>query len=125
MSTRPLRIGTLRKSLAGEPDQAAFDEDLSVHILTVSATMVGVCLTAIGLIRVVVTLRRIETIVDDLVSIDAVMFVAAGLLAYWAMRSRTRGRLHHIELVAERVFLAAMVVMGIACLGLVYGMRYL
>jgi hypothetical protein len=121
---------SIRKNRAGEDarggqDQALLDEDLSVHIFTVSATMVGVCLTAIGLIRVVITLRRIETFVDDLVSVDAVLFVIAGLLSYWAMRSRSRGRLHHIELIAERVFLAAMILMGIACVALVYGIRYL
>jgi amino acid transporter len=120
MSMQPPRA-RLRDAAA----QHVLDADICVHILSVSATMVGVCLTAIGLIRVVITLRRMETLVDDLVGIDAVLFVAAGLLAYWAMRTRTRGRLHHIELIAERVFLAAMVLMGIACLALVYGIKSL
>jgi hypothetical protein len=31
------------------------EEDISIHIFTVSSAMVGVCLTVIGLIRVVIT----------------------------------------------------------------------
>jgi hypothetical protein len=31
------------------------EEDVCVHIFTVSAAMVGVCLTVIGLIRVIIT----------------------------------------------------------------------
>jgi hypothetical protein len=34
------------------------EEDISVHILTVSAAMVGVCLTVIGLLRVVITMQK-------------------------------------------------------------------
>ena len=104
---------------------ASLDEDLSVHIFTVSATMVGVCLTAVGLIRVVITMRGVESIIDTLVALDAVLFVVSGLLSYWALRSRKRGRLHHIEGIAERVFIAAMILMGVSCLALVFGIKRL
>ncbi len=98
---------------------------MSLHIFTVSAAMVGVCLTAIGLIRVVITMRGVETLIDNLVGVDAVMFVISGLLAYWALRSRSRGRLHRIEVAAERLFLAAMILMGLASLALVFSINYL
>ncbi len=110
--------------MAGEESrQESLDEDLSVHIFTVSATMVGVCLTAIGLIRVVITIRGVETIIDTMVGLDAILFVISGLLAYWSLRSRKHGRHHRIEAVAERVFIAAMVMMGISCLFLVFGIK--
>ena len=110
------------------PDERArksLDEDLSVHIFTVSATMVGVCLTAIGLIRVVITIRHVETLIDNLVGMDAMLFVLSGLLSYWALRSRKRGRLRRIEAIAERVFIAGMVLMGAASLALVFGINFL
>jgi hypothetical protein len=110
-------------STRNETERESLDEDLSVHIFTVSATMVGVCLTAVSLIRVVITLRHLETLADDLVSLDAMLFVVSGLLSFWALRSRKRGRLHHIESIAEKVFLAAMILMGAACLALVYGIE--
>jgi hypothetical protein len=104
---------------------ASLDEDLSVHIFTVSSTMVGVCLTAIGLIRVIINLRGgVGTLIDDMVAVDAMMFVASGLLAYWALRSRRKQRLHRIESFAEKIFIAAMVLMGLASLALVYCINY-
>lgn len=40
------------------------EEDISIHIFTVSAAMVGVCMTVIGLIRVVITLGKIDTMTN-------------------------------------------------------------
>jgi hypothetical protein len=99
------------------------DEDLSIHIFTVSATMVGVCLTAVSLIRVVITMRHLETLIDDIVTLDAMLFVISGLLSFWALRTRKHGRLHHIEAMAEKVFLTAMILMSAACVALVYGIE--
>ena len=42
------------------------EEDISIHIFTVSSAMVGVCLTVIGLIRVVITFGKADTVADDL-----------------------------------------------------------
>jgi len=47
------------------------EEDISIHIFTVSAAMVGVCLTVIGLIRVVITFGKADTVADDLLAVDA------------------------------------------------------
>src|SRR5215467_9194419 len=49
------------------------EHDISIHIFTVSSAMVGVCLTVIGLIRVVITLGRADTLADD--------FLAGGRIA--------------------------------------------
>jgi len=47
------------------------EEDISIHIFTVSSAMVGVCLTVIGLIRVVITFGKADTVADDLLAADA------------------------------------------------------
>ena len=41
------------------------ERDICIHIFTVSSAMVGVCLTVIGLIRVVITLGRADTLADE------------------------------------------------------------
>jgi hypothetical protein len=41
------------------------EQDICIHIFTVSSAMVGVCLTVIGLIRVVITLGTADTLADD------------------------------------------------------------
>jgi hypothetical protein len=44
------------------------EQDICIHIFTVSSAMVGVCLTVIGLIRVVITLGIADTLADDLLA---------------------------------------------------------
>jgi hypothetical protein len=91
------------------------EEDICIHLFTVSAAMVGVCLTVIGLIRVVITLGKIDTMTDDLLALDAFLFMLACLLSYWAMRTRSVRRMHNVEKVADVVFIVAMVLMTAIC----------
>jgi hypothetical protein len=91
------------------------EEDICIHIFTVSAGLVGVCLTVIGLLRVVITLRKTDTFADDLLAIDAFLFLIACLSSYWALRTRSVRRMHRVERFADVVFLLALVVMATAC----------
>src|SRR3977135_1518349 len=50
-------------------DKAKLEEDICIHIFTVSSAMGGVCLTVIGLIRVVITLGKADTVADDLLAV--------------------------------------------------------
>jgi len=98
------------------------EEDISVHLFTVSAAMVGVCLTVIGLIRVVITMGKIDTITDDLLALDALLFVIACLLSYSALRTRSARRMHRVEKFADVVFIAAMLLMTAICALITYTM---
>ena len=91
------------------------EEDICIHIFTVSSAMVGVCLTVIGLIRVVITLGKIDTLADDLLAADAFLFLVACLLSYWALRTRSIRRMHRMERFADGIFLLAMIVMTAVC----------
>jgi len=70
--------------MSQSPPKTHLEEDVCIYLFTVSSAMVGVCLTVIGLIRVVITLGKIDTIADDLLSADALLFLIACLLSYWA-----------------------------------------
>ena len=96
------------------------EEDLCIHIFTVSSAMVGVCLTVIGLIRVVVTLGTADTLADDLLAGDALLFLISCLLSYWALRSRTMRRMHRLEKIADGIFIIAMISMVIICALITY-----
>ena len=91
------------------------EEDLCSHIFTVSAAMVGVCLTVIGLLRVVISLRHVDTLADNIVASDAVLFLLACLSSYWALRTRSSRRMHRVERFADLVFLTAMCLMVFNC----------
>jgi hypothetical protein len=77
----------------------------------VSAGLVGVCLTVIGLFRVVVRLQRVDSIADNLLAVDALFFLVACFLAYLALRSRVAGRARRMERVADVVFVAGLAMM--------------
>jgi hypothetical protein len=72
------------------------EEDLCIHIFTVSSAMVGVCLTVIGLIRVVVTLGTADTLADDLLAGDALLGASLPDHAPNASPGKNRRRnIHH------------------------------
>jgi uncharacterized membrane protein YqjE len=109
-------------AMAGENHKQAFEEDICIHIFTVSSGMVGVCLTVIGLIRVVITLGKADTLADDFLAADALLFLASCLLSYWALRSRALGRMHRIERAADVIFVLAMIGMVAICVVITYAM---
>lgn len=102
------------------PQRDPLDNDLCVHIFTASAAMVGVCLTVIGIIRVVISLRKADLFVDDLLVVDAMLYLFACLLSYWALRTRSLRRNHRLERIADAAFLIALTltVVNAGCIAL-------
>jgi len=98
------------------------EEDISIHIFTVSSAMVGVCLTVIGLIRVVITLGKADTVADDLLAADAFLFLLSCLISYSALRTRSKRRMHRMERIADGIFILAMILMVIICGFITYAM---
>lgn len=90
------------------PLRNPLDDDICVHIFTASAGMVGVCLTVIGIIRVVISLRKADLLADDLLAVDAMLYLVACLLSYWALRTRSVSRNHRLERTADVTFLVAL-----------------
>jgi hypothetical protein len=107
----------LAEMLATEP---ALEEDISIHIFTTSATMVGVCLTVIGLLRLILRARSVSSWVDDLLSIDAMLFLSSCGLAYWALRVRRIRRRLRAERIADLIFLFALTLMATICALITY-----
>ena len=85
----------------------------SISPLSLGPTLVGVCLTVMGIIRVVKALHGIDTLTDGLVAVDALTFLASCLTAYVALRTRTAAKLLRVERVADHIFLAALSLMAV------------
>lgn len=99
---------------------AVLDERTCRMICPIAATMVGVCLTGIGLLHVAISVRGRSTIADDLLSADSVLFLLATLTSYFALRAQSRTRLHWLERVADAAFILAMLLLTIACFVITY-----
>jgi len=103
-----------------ENQDQRLEQDISIHIFTVSSAMVGVCLTVIGLIRVVITLGTADTLADDCLAMNALLFLISCLISYWALRSRGWRRMHRLERLADGIFIFAMIGMVVVCALITY-----
>ncbi len=90
------------------------DRDIAIHIFTASAALVGVCLTVISIVRSIIAEREINRFVDDLLAVDAMVFLASCLLSYFALRSRRKLRAHRLENAADSVFLTGLLGLVVA-----------
>jgi hypothetical protein len=84
-------------------------ESLASHILPVSGTMIGVCATLIGLVKLAET-KRGSSHVDEYAAIAAVTFLASALTSYLSIRYSDRARLSvRIEWLADMIFVCGLV----------------
>jgi hypothetical protein len=103
-----------------DTDKKDIEKNISIHIFSVSAAMVGVCLTVIGLIHIVVITNSIITLADDFLAIDALLFLTACLLSYIALRSKNTQKMYRLERTADYIFIAALILMVSACAIITY-----
>lgn len=84
-------------------------EALASHILPVSATMIGVCATLIGLVKLAEG-KIGPSHVDEYAALTAVIFLASALASYLSIRFSDRPRLSaRIEQIADLIFLIGLV----------------
>lgn len=102
--------------------RARLDAGTCRLICPIASAMVGVCLTGIGLLRVAMVVRGGETVADDLLSIDALAFLLAALCSYFALRVQSVARLHWLERIADAAFIAAMLMLTMACFVITYSL---
>ena len=93
---------------------------LSRHILPVSATMVGVCVTLVGLVRVV-EVHAGPTHVDEYAALLALLFLVSTLASYISMRySATAAISRRCERLADQVFVAGLIAIAVIALLFAY-----
>ena len=83
---------------------------LARHILPTSATMVGVCLTAVGLVKIIER-RMGPSHVDEYFSLNSIIFLVSNVAAYLALRTSNPERVNRYESVADNMFVIGMIVM--------------
>jgi len=91
---------------------------LSGHILPTSGSMLGVCMTVISIVKLTQARRGVSSWVDDLLALDALIFLASSVFSYLSIRSNSKKI--YFEDLADKVFMLALIVMGIAVVLLTY-----
>lgn len=98
----------------------AREHDLTMHVFTVSAGMVGVCLTAIGLLRLIVAQTKVQTLGDELLALDAVLFVVCVLMAFWSFKTKNTHLRRRLRTIVDLLFLIGLTGMAVICAVIAY-----
>lgn len=84
-------------------------ESLAKHILPTSGTLIGVCITLIGLVKILET-RVGGSRVDEYAALTSVVFLASAIFSYISMRHPDRPKLsERCESSADQCFLIGLI----------------
>jgi hypothetical protein len=95
-------------------------QSLSAHILPTSATMIGVCMTVMS-IGHLGPRDDMRLLIDRLLAVDALVFLASALLSFISMRSRSSGA--KLESWGEMVFIAGLALLALGAVTLAFALR--
>lgn len=96
-----------------------FQRDVTLHVFMVSSGLVGVCLTVLGISKAVVRLRAVRAISQDMLAVDALLFLIACLSSYLALKSHRKMQLW-LSRAADWFFLSGLALMVVLCLLIAY-----
>jgi hypothetical protein len=84
------------------------NQSISNHILPVSATMVGVCMTVISVIQLIPK-NGMARMTDKILAVDGLFFLVSTLLSYWSLRHEEHRV--RVERYADWIFVGGMILM--------------
>jgi multisubunit Na+/H+ antiporter MnhF subunit len=98
------------------------ETSISVDVFSVSAAMVGVCLTVIQLIQMNAD-QKAHTVVDEILALDSIVFMIACVVSFLALKSKKHSRIKKIlENIGDGCFLLAISTMVVAITLVVYSL---
>lgn len=95
--------------------------EITDQIFVVSAAMVGVCLTLMGLVGIIISLNQVETLADESLAADAVAFLVACLSAYLSLRTKFKSRAALCARLADVAFVLGMI--ALVAIGAIVALR--
>jgi hypothetical protein len=99
-------------------DETRARRELSKHILPSSGTMIGVCATLIGLVKLAEA-HIGPSRVDEYAALASLLFLASAIASYISIRQTGRRRIsERCEAIADQCFLAGLI--GIAIITLFF-----
>ena len=103
-------------------DPAPNNTTVSGHILPCAATLLGVCATLIGLVKVVEG-RIGPSRVDEYAALAGLIFLCSSVASYVSIRHQDRPKLsRRCEIVADQCFMAGLV--GITVIALLFAYEF-
>ena len=102
------------------PKPAPWVREELLHLLSVSATLAGLCVTVVALMNTLGQRNSTATVVDDMFALCALLFLASTYLIFWALKTKNPGLAKLLVRLLDVVFLVALTVMTGAAFVMVY-----
>ena len=90
------------------PRRANWQREELLHLLSVSGTLAGLCITGVALFHTLGRASLPETAADDLLAISALLFLVCTYTIFFALRTRREALALALEKIADMLFLLAM-----------------
>ena len=100
--------------------RVARDRDVLLRLLSVAASLAGVCIAALGFLEASNRPTLSGSYADELIAIDAVLFVGCVYLILWALRTKSPVRADSLSRVVYFVFLFALTTLLAAATYIIY-----
>ena len=91
-----------------------------LHLLSVSGTLAGLCVTVVALMHTLGTSTITATLIDDFFALCALMFLTCTYLIFTALRTRRVGMASLLIKIVDAVFLVGLTLMTAAGFMMVY-----
>ncbi len=95
----------------GDPisaDEDARHERILERLLTAATSMTGICVGLLGAVNAFARSQNTETVADDVLALNALMFLVCCYLVVWGLRTGSRRLTARLLRAVETLFLASM-----------------
>ncbi len=97
--------------------------DLSEKVFTNSPTMLVLCLTVIGLIKIYTRFEKVTTLADNFLAFVSIGYFVATVFAYLALRTGERKRRLKLARFADLLFLVSLCCTGAVALFITFALE--
>jgi hypothetical protein len=96
------------------------DRDVLLRLLSVTASLAGLCMAALGFIEFGTDDGQLRAWADEVIALDALLFVCCVYLILWALRTSSPERARTLVRIIDIVFLFSLTSMLLAAAYIVY-----
>lgn len=91
-----------------------------LHLLSVSGTLAGLCVTVVALMHTLGTSNLATTLMDDLFALCALLFLVCTYVIFTALRTKRSGLARLLIKIVDTIFLIGLTLMTAAGFMMVY-----
>ena len=97
------------------PSPEQREHEITMRVFSMSAGLIGVCLVAIGILRLVAAQSQFQTLGDELLALGAVLFVSCCYLSFWSFKTKDARLRNRLRLIVDSLFMLALALMVGVC----------